>query len=64
MRRFSVSLTALVMLAMAQASCSRERELFSDVEVQDESRQIGGIALSAICARSSVDDTGSSGAEM
>jgi len=64
MRRFSVSLMALVMLAMAQASCSRERDLFADVEVRDSSRQIGGIALSAICARSSVEETGSSGAEM
>lgn len=55
---------ALVLLAMAQASCSRERELFADIEVRDSSPQIGGIALSAICARSSVEETGSSGAEM
>lgn len=64
MARISVSAMALVLLAMAQASCSRERELFADIEVRDSSPQIGGIALSAICARSSVEETGSSGAEM
>jgi hypothetical protein len=36
MGRFSVSMMALVMLAMAQASCSRDRPLFADVEVQEE----------------------------
>lgn len=63
MSRISVSAMALILLAMAQASCSRERELFADVEIRD-SAQMGGIALSAICARSSVEETGSSGAEM
>ena len=64
MARISVSLRALVLLAMAQASCSRERELFADVRVREQGDQMGGSALSAICARSSVDETGSSGAEM
>ncbi len=64
MARISVSLMALVLLAMAQASCSRERELFADIAVRDSSSQIGGIALSAICARSSVEETASSGADM
>lgn len=64
MARISVSAMALVLLAMAQASCSRERELFADIAVRDSRPQIGGIALSAICARSSVEETGSSGAEM
>lgn len=54
-----------ILAAIAGASCGwAERSLFSDVVVTPAIVQTGGSASSAICARSSVDDTGSNGAVM
>lgn len=64
MRKLSVSVMAMLAAAMAAISCSPQRELFSDTVVRSEAGQTGGSALTSICARSSVDDTGSNGAAM
>jgi len=68
-RKLSISVMAMLAMAMVVIACSPERDLFSDTivrtdAVQTGGRQMGGSALTSICARSSVEDTGSSGAAM
>lgn len=64
MRKLSVPVLALFAAAMAAIVCSPKRDLFSDTVVRVGAAQTGGSALTSICARSSVDETGSNGAAM